>query len=215
MNYRLAAQRFRVDQDPIALRLLPAVHDRLQQRRVHPSQPSQQLRIHPVALRVVLRDQPHPPRVRDDRLVAQPRHRSAHPGRVRPHLQHHPARCEARQPGRQRRLRRPHPKRLHDLARLVEHPALGESVPEIQADRQPAIPRDTLAHASLLFGTHFGGEPALFADLHGTAFRRLAFSSHLVSQRDDHTAPRPAARAPTLCVHQPDVEASSGGPGAY
>ena len=30
--------------------------------------------------------------------------------------------------------------------------------------------------------THFGGEPALFADLHGTAFRGLAFSSHLVGQ---------------------------------
>lgn len=79
-------------------------------------------------------------------------------------------RCE---PHRQRRFRRPHPERLHDLARTIPHSALREPIPEVEPDRQAAVRRDTLAHASLPIGTRFSGEPAVFADLHGAAFRGL------------------------------------------
>jgi hypothetical protein len=59
----------RLDQDPAPLDLCTAVNDRLQQRRIKSPEPCQQLCIDAVGLRVVLRDEPHPPRVRHNRLV--------------------------------------------------------------------------------------------------------------------------------------------------
>jgi hypothetical protein len=141
----------RAQQHEVPLRLLSPVHDRCEQVGVDAAETREKLGIEVVTLRVVLGDQPHPPRVGDDRVVSEPGDEPAHPGRVRADFQNHPRRLEASQARSSAGAVVP-TGRLDDSPPGVEYARFHRLVGQIQPDRQPARRRDMLTHASLLLG---------------------------------------------------------------